>query len=84
MEFFGGKGGTSKVAVKRKLKTGPIVDIVFGFDLSKREEREKLLHYVATQKPKAVIMGPPSTHFGSLSNINRTYPRFAAAYAVGE
>ena len=29
MEFFGGQGGTSKVAVRRKLKTGPIVDLVF-------------------------------------------------------
>ena len=84
MEFFGCQGGTFNFAVRRKLKTGPIVDLVLGFDLSKREEREKLMHYVATQKPKGISMGPPCTHFGSLSNINRRYPSFKARYVVSE
>ena len=47
MEFFGGQGGTSKAAVRRKLKTGPIVDLVFGFDISKRE-RERAEGKVVT------------------------------------
>ena len=84
MELFGGQGGTSKVAARIKLRTGPIVDLVFGFDLSKREEREKWIRCVATQKPKVTIMGPPCTHFGSLSNNNRRHPIFKAGYAVSE
>ena len=84
MEFFGGQGGTSKAAVRRKLKTGPIVDLVFGFDLSTREEREKWIRYVATQKLNVTIMGLPCTHFGCLANINRRYPSSKAGYEVSE
>ena len=72
------------MAVRRKLKTGPIVDLVFGFGRSKREERKTWIHYVATQKPKVGIMGPPCTHFGSFSNIHCRYPSFKAGYAVSE
>ena len=57
---------------------------IFGFDLSKKEQKEKWLHHVSTEKPKVIIMGPPCTHFGSLSSANRKYPSFAAGYAVSE
>ena len=74
LEFFGGKGGTSKVAVRRHLITGEVVDLVYGYDLSVKAERDRWRTYVLEAKPKVIIMGPPCTHFGSFSNLNKKYP----------
>ena len=76
LEFFGGAGGVTKIAIRRKLKAGPVVDLVYGHDLNSLAERRSWITYVMTRKPKVVIMGPPCTHFGSFSNINRRYEGF--------
>ena len=82
IEFFGGKGGVTKVAVRRKLKCGEVVDLVYGFDLSRAKERTRWTNYVKHEKPRVVIMGPPCTHFGPLSNINKRYASFQDGYEV--
>ena len=65
LEFVGGEGGTSKVAVRRHLTTGGVVDLVYGYDLSVKAERDRWRTYVFNAKPNVIIMGPPCTHFGS-------------------
>ena len=37
---FGGAGGVTKVAVRSRLKCGTIIDLVYGFDLSKAKEKD--------------------------------------------
>ena len=84
MEIFGGAGGTTKVAIRRKLKAGPIVDLVYGMDLSSYTERKKWRVYVEERKPRVLVMGPPCTHFGPFANLNWKYPSFAAGYPISE
>jgi hypothetical protein len=31
---------------------------------------------------QTIIMGPPCTHFGSFSNLNKKYPGFAEGHAI--
>ena len=77
MEFFAGKAGVTKVCIRRRMRTGPVVDLVYGFDLSSKKERDAWIKYVKQNRPKVVIMGPPCTHFGSFANLNCRYPGFA-------
>ena len=65
MEIFGGKGGVTKCAIRRKLKTGIILDLIYGIDLSKAPERQRWKNYVRAYQPRVVVMGPPCIHFGA-------------------
>ena len=64
------------MAIRRKLITGPILDLTYGFDLSDPKERKRWFTYVRDYKPRVLIMGPACTHFGPLSNLNIKYQDF--------
>ena len=70
MEIFGGSGGVTKIAIRRRLATGKNVDIITGIDLTIPENVGKLMDYIFEQKP-LVIMGPPCTAFANWSRLNR-------------
>ena len=71
MELFGGMVGATKVCIRRRLKTGIDVDLVTGFDMMKKDQREQVMEYIDIHKPFLIIMGPPCTSFGSWSHLNR-------------
>ena len=85
LELFGGKGGVTKIAVRRKLKTGPVVDLVYGYDLSSAPQRRIWMDYVRVRKPKVIIMGPPCTAMGGWASINelRNPDKHAETFEVG-
>ena len=72
LEVFGGKSGATRVAIRRHLNCGVNQDLTSGIDLSLREERKALKHYVQKYQPKLILMGPPCTAFGAWSGFNAT------------
>ena len=84
-ELFGGVGNVTKVAVRRKLKSGRNFDIVCDIDLTKPSEVNELWHYVVKHKPKVLIAAPPCTSFGPWSRFNRVhhYDTWAASRKTG-
>ena len=71
MEVFGGLGGVSKIAIRRKLVTGENFDVVTGTDLSVPANQQALEMYVRKHKPLVAVGGPPYTAFGNWSRFNR-------------
>ena len=71
MEVFGGLGGVSKIAIRRKLVTGENFDVVTGTDLSVPANQRSLEEYVRKHKPLVIVGGPPCTAFGNWSRLNR-------------
>ena len=59
------------MCIRRRLKTGINVDLVTGFDMMKKDQREQVMEYIATRKPFLSTMGPPCTSSGSWSHLNR-------------
>ena len=55
LELFFGKGGTSKVVVRRHLSTGAVVDLVYGYDLSVKAERGRWRIMCSGQSPKSSL-----------------------------
>ena len=51
MEIWGGKGGVSKISIRRCLNTGRNFDLVTGADLTKYHNQQMLLTYVRTHQP---------------------------------
>ena len=70
VEFCGGQAGVSKIAIRRRLKTGMNADIVCGIDLSKSKDRETFIKYVEQHKPLVIIGAPPCTALGGWSRYN--------------
>ena len=73
VEVFGGEGGVTRLAIKRKLKSGGNLDLVSGCDLSKQSDIQTLLKYLRKAKPLVVVLAPPCTAFGPWSNFNKTH-----------
>ncbi len=71
LEIYGGEAGVTKLAIRRRLRTGANMDIVSGVDLTKQEHARRLLEYIDVHKPFVVVMGPPCTTFSSWSHFNR-------------
>ena len=86
MEVFGGYGGVTRIAIKRKLKVGKFFDINIGIDLTRPEEKAKLLSYIRKYEPSCIVMGPPCTSFSAWARFNRLhYPNaWARSYAIGK
>ena len=86
MEIWGGKGGVSKISIRRCLNTGRNFDLVTGADLTKYHNQQMLLTYVRTHQPLVIVMGPPCTAFGNLSHINQynAPDAYAASRITGE
>ena len=86
MELFGGDAGTSRVCIRRGLKTGPSFDLNVGIDLTSHEEVNLLWRYLERHRPKVVIAGPPCTSFGAWSRINRhkSYDTWVKSRRIGE
>ncbi len=73
LEIFGGEAGTSKVALRRRLRTGKNVDVVTGTDLTVPDNVRQLEAYISRHKPLIVIGGPPCSSFASWSRYNRVH-----------
>ena len=71
MEIFGGAGGVTRVCVRRHLAVGPIVGLVYGFDLLGHKQRDKWMNFIETRKPKVVILAPHCTDLGGWPRLNR-------------
>ena len=85
VEIFGGHGGVTRIAIKRKLKTGQNFDINVGIDLTVAREKSKLLHYIDEHRPAVVVMGPPCTAFSGWARYNyqHAFDAWSKSYAVG-
>ena len=85
MEIFGGYGGVTRLAIKRKLKVGKCFDINVGIDLTQEKEVQKLLHYIDRHKPECIIMGPPCTSFSAWARFNRIhyFDAWLKSYQIG-
>ena len=46
MEIFGGYGGVSRIAIKRRIRVGTNFDINVGLDLTRPDEQQKLFKYI--------------------------------------
>ena len=73
MELFGGKGETTKLAVRRKLLTGANFDIVCNIDLTDPFQIEHLWHYIRATQVEVIICAPPCTSFGPWARFNRVH-----------
>ena len=71
MEIFGGESGVSKIGIRRKLKTGKVLDLVPGFDPTQVADQKILVEYIYQHQPMVIVAGPPRTVFANLSRINR-------------
>ena len=86
MGVWGGKGGASKISIRKCLNTGHNFDLVTGADLTKYHNQQMLLKYVRTHQPLVVVMGPPCAAFGNWSHINQynAPDAYAASRITGE
>jgi hypothetical protein len=73
LEIFGGKAGVTRIAIRRRLRTGSNFDVVVGCDLTVDSNVRLLLQYIDQHKPTVVVGGPPCTAFGSWSRYNRVH-----------
>ena len=69
-ELFGGKGLSTQIAIRRKLRTGPNFDVSCNIDLLDSQQVTALWKYISEHKPKCIIAGPPCTAFSSWSRLN--------------
>eukprot|EP00969_Alexandrium_andersonii_P071447 3153823-Alexandrium_andersonii.AAC.1 len=46
-EICGGEGRSSHIAARRRMHTGPNVDLVLGVDLTRRGNQSRVLKYFA-------------------------------------
>ena len=85
-ELFGGEAGTTRVCIRRGLKTGPSFDINIGIDLTNDTEVAHLWKYILRHRPKVIVAGPPCTSFGPWSRINRykAYDTWRRNRLIGE
>jgi hypothetical protein len=60
MEIFGGEGGVSRIAARRRLRTGKVIDVITGHAFTKPHIVEKMLRTINVLKPLIIIGGPPS------------------------
>ena len=72
VEFCGGQAGVSRLAIRRRLKTGLNADIICGIDLMKEKDRATFIKYVEQHKPLVIIGAPPCTAMCGWSHYNRT------------
>ena len=86
LEVFGGEGGATKIAIRRKFRTGQVFDLVCGMDLTTERDQRTLKEYVHRYKPLMIAAGPPCTAFANLSRINRKrYPeQWRRSREIGE
>ena len=73
VELFGGKGETTKLAFRRKLRTGHNFDVVCDFDLTDANQVALLWRYLIAAKPEIVICAPPCTSFGQWARFNKVH-----------
>ena len=71
LEICGGAAGVSRLAVRRRLKSGGNLDLVTGVDLSSQSAVDDLMTYLETHKPLVVVMAPPCTTIGGWSHVRR-------------
>ena len=71
VEVFGGEGGVGKFCARRRSRRGANVDLVTGFDLTKRSHQDEVVKYLEIRKPLVVIFGFPCTSFGHWSHHNQ-------------
>ena len=85
VEIFGGAGGVGKVGIRRKLVSGPNIDINVGLDLTKPNHVWGLFQYLDIHSPTIVVMGPPCASLGPWSAYNRVhhYDTWLASYNIG-
>jgi hypothetical protein len=73
MEVFGGWGGCTRLAIRKKLRTGQNYDLTTGINLLDKAEVRKLHYYVDQYKPDVIVLAPPCTAFGRWSMYNRVH-----------
>jgi len=73
MEMFGGEGGVTRLAIRRRLKTGTNFDVVCRVNLTDPVNEHRLLSYVTRHKPLVVVGGPPCSAVASWSRYNRLH-----------
>jgi len=73
MEMFGGEGGVTRLAIRRRLKTGTNFDVVCRVNLTDPVNEHRLLSYVTRHKPLVVVGGPPCSAVASWSRYNRIH-----------
>lgn len=57
-------------ANKFRLRVGESMDLVTGWDFSKREHRHKAMQYIDKLKPKLIVGSPMCTILSSLQNLS--------------
>ena len=77
IELFGGKAGSTRVGIRRHLRTGINFDLTADIDLSDAKEVNYLFWYLRKHQPLVVLMGPPCTAFGPWSHLNKVVAREA-------
>ena len=85
-ELFGGEAGTTRICIRRGLKTGPSFDINIGIDLTSAAEQALLWRYVIKHQPRVIIAGPPCTSFGPWARHSRVkaYETWRKNRIIGE
>lgn len=86
MEIFGGEAGTTRICIRKRLRTGKNFDLVTGYDLTDERAQEEVRSYIQKFRPMFIIMGPPCTAFGCWSTLNRyIYPEsWETSRKIGE
>ena len=59
VEIFGGMGGISRIAIRRRLVTGKNFDLVTGCDLESDKDFRTVTDYVEKFRPRILVGGPP-------------------------
>ena len=72
VEVCGGEHRITTVAVRKRMHTGSRWDLCTGTDLTDPREAMHLKRYLATHKPRIVILQPPCTPFGPWANFNKS------------
>ena len=78
VEFCGGLGLTTQMAVKRQLSTGHNFELLTGCDLTDTSTQRKVLSYLSIAKPLVIVMAPRCDPFGPLGRWNRVKDGTAA------
>ena len=69
-EFCGGTGRTTRVAIRRRLRTGRNFDLVTNADLGDPTQQRQALKYLDDNEVLVLVMGPSCRTLGPPSNVN--------------
>ncbi|CAK0869680.1 unnamed protein product [Prorocentrum cordatum] len=75
MQVFGGEGGITEAAWKRRMTATEVIDRKYGWDLRKQKDLDATYDLYYASRPKFVSIELPCTHYTNITHLNFRTPQ---------